>query len=110
MATRIKDLAVKTGEYTDKNGEKKARYENVGSLWDGDKGQFITLKKTFNPAGLETAPGKDQIIISVFELRDNNQQQAQPKRQAPPQDNHNAAKSNGYQSAPADDFDSDIPF
>ena len=41
MATRIKDLAVKTGEYTDKNGEKKARYENVGSLWDGDKGQFI---------------------------------------------------------------------
>ena len=102
MATRIKDLAVKTGEYTDKNGEKKARYENVGSLWDGDKGQFITLKKTFNPAGLETAPGKDQIIISVFELRDNNQQQAQPQRQ------QRAAP----QPAPIDDFDdgSDLPF
>lgn len=49
MATRIKDLAVKTGEYTDKNGEKKARYENVGSLWDGDKGQFITLKRRLIP-------------------------------------------------------------
>lgn len=109
MATRIKDLAVKTGEYTDKNGDKKSRYENVGSLWDGDNGKFITLKKTFNPAGLETAPGKDQIIISIFDLRDNNQQQAQPKRQAPTQDSHNTAKSNGYQ-APADDFDSDLPF
>ncbi len=109
MATRIKDLAVKTGEYTDKNGEKKSRYENVGSLWDGDNGKFITLKKTFNPAGLETAPGKDQIIISIFDLRDNNQQQAQPKRQAPTQDSHNTAKSNGYQ-APAADFDDYLPF
>lgn len=108
MATRIKDLAVKTGEYTDKNGDKKSRYENVGSLWDGDNGKFITLKKTFNPAGLETAPGKDQIIISIFDLRDN-QQQAQPKRQAPTQDSHNTAKSNGYQ-APAGDFDDDLPF
>ncbi len=109
MATRIKDLAVKTGEYTDKNGEKKSRYENVGSLWDGDNGKFITLKKTFNPAGLETAPGKDQIIISIFDLRDNNQQQAQPKRQAPTQDSHNTAKSNGYQ-APAADFADYLPF
>ena len=109
MATRIKDLAVKTGEYTDKNGDKKSRHENVGSLWDGDNGQFITLKKTFNPAGLETAPGKDQIIISVFELRDSSQQQAQPKRQTPTQDSHNTAKSNGYQ-APAGDFDDDLPF
>lgn len=109
MATRIKDLAVKTGEYTDKNGEKKSRYENVGSLWDGDKGNFITLKKTFNPAGLETAPGKDQIIISIFDLRDNSQQQAKPQRQAQPHDSHNAAKSHGYQ-APAGDFDDDLPF
>ena len=102
MATRIKDLAVKTGEYTDKNGDKKSRYENVGSLWDGDNGKFITLKKTFNPAGLETAPGKDQIIISVFELRDNNQQQAQPPRQ----------QRSAPQPAPSNDFDdgSDLPF
>lgn len=86
MAMRIKDLAVKTGEYTDKNGKKKSRYENIGSLWEGDKGMFITLKATFNPAGLERKPGSDSIMVSAFDLRDNNsggQQQAAQRQSRP---------------------------
>ncbi len=63
MATqRIKDLAVRTGTYTDSNGEQKGRYENIGSLFKKDDGNlFMTIKATFNPAGIEREPGKDSI-------------------------------------------------
>lgn len=101
MATRIKDLAVKTGEYTDKNGEKKGRYENIGSIWEGDRGQFIMLKSTFNPAGVERQPGKDSIMVSVFDIRDDKQSgQTAPRQQrAAPQ-----------QSAPQFEDDESLPF
>ena len=81
-AKKIKDLAVKTGSYTDREGKEKGRFENVGSLMQMDDGsQFILLKRTFNPAGVHVEPGKDQILLSVFDLRDDN---AAPARQAAP--------------------------
>jgi hypothetical protein len=65
MAKKTHDLAVKVGTY-EKEGQIRNRYENVGIIMAGDNGgRFILLKKTFNPAGVET-DGKDTVLISAF--------------------------------------------
>lgn len=65
--TKLYDLAVKTGEYTDRQGNTKGRWKNVGSVMRGDDGgQFIMLDKTFNPAGVNGKPGSDSILVSCF--------------------------------------------
>jgi len=61
---KVFELAVKVGSYQ-KDGETKNRYENVGAIMEGDKGQFMFLKRSFNPAGID-ADGKESIIISMF--------------------------------------------
>lgn len=98
MAKKIYDLAVKTGEYQDRQGNKKGRWQNVGAVMQGDDGgKFMMLAKWFNPAGVPDLSGRngESILLSMFEPRTDNGQQ----------DNHSAAKSNGY--APDD---SDVPF
>lgn len=98
-AKKVKDLAVKVGSYQ-KDGETKNRYENIGSVMKSDDGStFLFIKKTFNPAGVPTDEGRESILVSVFDLKeqDGGQRQSAPMRQAPaPQ-----------QSDLADD---DIPF
>ena len=89
MATKLYDLVVKTGEYTS-NGETKGRYENVGSMMQGDKGQFLILKRTFNPAGVANPDNKDSIIVSCFEPKDQGQQQNQGYQQQAPQQQQQA--------------------
>lgn len=101
MAKKLYDLAVKTGEYQDRNGNKKGRWQNVGAVMQNDDGgKFIMLAKWFNPAGVPDLNGKnaqsESILLSMFEPRNDNGQQ----------DAHNAGKSNGYQSQD----DSDVPF
>jgi hypothetical protein len=65
--TKLYDLAVKTGEYQSQ-GQTKGRYENIGAVMRGqDGGQFIMLKKTFNPAGV--MGDRDTVLISCFEPR-----------------------------------------
>ena len=61
---KVFELAVKVGSYQ-KDGETKNSYENVGAIMEGDKGQFMFLKRSFNPAGID-AEGKESIIISMF--------------------------------------------
>jgi len=89
-ATKIRDLAVKVSEYTDNQGQTKGRYENVGSMMKGeDGGIFLIFKRTFNPAGVPNPEGRDSLMISCFELRDQQQggqqQPQQQQRQAPQQ-------------------------
>ena len=69
MTTKKYDVAVKTGEYQDQQtGEIKGRYENVGVVLSDSEGHlFMTLKRTFNPAGIIPKAGKDSIILSFFE-------------------------------------------
>lgn len=105
MGTRkIYDLAVKTGSYSDRNGETKGRYVNCGAIWEKDDGsKFITLNRTFNPAGVPNPDNKEAIILSQFDLRKKDgdkpaQSGQQPAAPAP-------APSGG-----AADFDDDIPF
>ena len=85
MAQKTHDLVVKIGEY-EKNGETKGRYENIGSMMQGDNGPFIILKRTFNPAGVPNPECKDSVIVSCFEpQQQNQQQQAQQPQQQPQQ-------------------------
>lgn len=79
MARKLFDLAVKTGEYTTQSGETKARWQNVGSVFEGNEGgQFILLSRWFNPAGVPDLSGKggDSVLLSCFEPRQDGQQQA----------------------------------
>ena len=101
MAKKLYDLAVKTGEYQ-KNGETKNRYENVGAIFANDEGgKFITLKRTFNPAGVPNPDGRDSLILSMFEPRD--QDDAPPRQRS---GNGNGGTSR-QSSTPEED---DIPF
>lgn len=101
-ATKVKDIAVKTGEYQ-KDGQTKGRYENIGSIFKSDDGgTFLLMKRTFNPAGVPNPDNRDTVLISVFDLRDNDSQPRQPapaQRQAPQQ-----------QPFGANVADDDIPF
>lgn len=86
---KLYDLAVKTGEYQNNQGETKGRYENIGSVMQGDNGQFIILKRTFNPAGVPNPDCKDSVIVSCFEPQQQNHptghQQQAPQQQSPQQ-------------------------
>lgn len=105
MATRkIYDLAVVVGSYTDAQGQQKNRYHNIGAIMEKDGGgKFIMIDRFFNPAGVPNPDNRSNVLLSMFEPRDNNgggqprqaAPQRQPQRSAPP--------------APAD-MDDDIPF
>lgn len=77
-AQKIKDLAVKTGSYTDGQGQEKGRYQNVGSLMRSDDGnEFIVLHRWFNPAGVPNPENRDSVLISCFDPKPQGQQQQQ---------------------------------
>jgi hypothetical protein len=67
---KLYDLAVKTGSYT-KDGAEKNRYENIGAVMEGDNGQFMFLKRSFNPAGVPFREGSESIVVSMFPPKDN---------------------------------------
>ena len=90
---KLYDAVVKTGEYTDGQGNTKGRYENVGSVMQGDNGQFLILKRTFNAAGVPNPDNKDSVIVSFFEQ--NNQGQQQNNQGGYQQNNQQAAPQQG---------------
>ncbi|WVR18292.1 hypothetical protein y223_00012 [Bordetella phage PY223] len=107
MATqKIYDLAVKVGEYTDREGNTKGRYQNVGAVMQKDDGgKFIMLERWFNPAGVPNPDNRSSLLLSMFEPRDNSggqQPRQQQQRQQQPQ----------QRSAPpaSQDMNDDIPF
>lgn len=92
---KIYDLAVKTGEYTDRDGNNKGRYVNVGAIMQKDDGgKFILLERWFNPAGVPNPDNRSNLLLSMFPVRDGDGQPRQQQQRSAP---------------PADDTD-DIPF
>jgi hypothetical protein len=91
------DLVVKVGEYTDGQGQTKGRFKNVGVVMDGQNGPYILLDRTFNPAGVGGNDGRESIIVSMYEPKNNVGQQQAP-----------AAKSGGYKARDLDG--DDVPF
>lgn len=82
---KLYDLAVKTGEYTDREGNTKGNWLNVGTIMEKDnKGRIIFMDRTFNPAGVPNPDNRSNIIVSMFEPK--NKQDAPPVDDAPPPD------------------------
>lgn len=75
-ARKIKDVAVKTGEYTDRNtGQTKGCYANVGALMKNEDGSvFILLERWFNPAGIPGDATRSTVLLSCFDLREQSDQ------------------------------------
>lgn len=95
------DLVVKTGEYTDREGNTKARFRNVGVVMDGQNGPYILLDRTFNPAGVPGQDGRESIIVSMYEPRDNAGDQQQGRSQQ---------GAGNKRSSAREDLADDIPF
>lgn len=71
MPRKVYDLAVKTGEYTNGAGETKARWLTVGQVMQDDHGgQFVLLRRSFNPAGVDVPQGRDSVVLSMFAPKD----------------------------------------
>ncbi len=69
MSEKIYDLAVNLGSYQDRNGNKRANWLNIGGVFKGDDGKsYITLRRSFNPAGVpfNGSNNEDVIFISLF--------------------------------------------
>ena len=72
---KLFDLAVVTGEYTDRNGQHKKRYQNVGSVMQGQNGgQYVILNRWFNPAGIPNPENRGSVVLSCYEPRQPGQQ------------------------------------
>ena len=66
--SKIYDLAVKTGSYTNHQGDEKSKWKTIGSIIETKNGgKVILIDRTFNPAGVPVEYGKDSIMISMFE-------------------------------------------
>ena len=105
MAHKTHDIVAKVGEYTDRQGNTKARYENVGALMQGDNGPFIMMKRTFNIAGLPN-DGRDNALLSCFEPRDDQQPRQQSARQA----SYDAQRPSGGRGYSDGIDESEVPF
>ncbi len=119
MAKKIRDIAVKTGEYQDSQGQTKGRWQNVGALMKGDDGgEFIILHRWFTPAGVPNPQDKDSVLLSCFKMDNQGQQGGQPQGQhgapqqpAPqPQGQPTPQGQPGPGAPGGSDFDDEIPF
>lgn len=80
MSKKVYDICVKTGSYTNRDGETKNRYQNVGAVIQGDNGPFILLERWFNPAGVDT--DRDSVLLSLFKPDRDKPQQPAPQQSA----------------------------
>jgi hypothetical protein len=126
MAHKLRDIAVKTGEYQDRqSGQTKGRWQNVGALMKSDDGsEFIIMHRWFNPAGLPNPDNRDSVVMSCFKPNrqqgngqplTNNSGYQQPSQNQRPFQSHPAQQGQSLPyGAPDpsqyDDFDDEIPF
>lgn len=112
MAARpTHDLAVKTGEYQDRNGQTKGRWQRIGTVFRHDDGG-TSIKLDCVPVGIPEWDG----WVNVFKREE--QQGAQTEASQPPQrgfggSNYHQARGQGRTNGPPpmpQEFDDDIPF
>ena len=63
------DLCVRMS-YTDKNGDTKTSWENVGMMMVNGNSSYILIKPWVNFAGFPRDEGRSHIIVSVFEHKE----------------------------------------
>lgn len=80
---KIKELAVGVRKYTANDGTEKTQWENIGAIFKNEEGKsFISIKRTFNPAGVPNPDHKDSVIVSMFEPKDDKAAPAAPAKPA----------------------------
>jgi len=72
---KLYDMVVTVGEYVDRNGNQKRQYETIGTVFQGQKGMYAVMKKTFNPAGVPSE--RSSFFVSFYEPRDKQEQRPQ---------------------------------
>jgi hypothetical protein len=112
MPQKLRDLAVKTGSYTDSQGQEKGRWQNIGALMKSDDGgEFIILHRWFNPAGIPNPNNRDSLLVSCFKPQQQGQGQSQQSAPPPQQAQQPPQQQQPGPGAPAgSDFDDEIPF
>lgn len=65
---KVYDLVVKI------SGNKKV-WQNIGVVMENEKGMFLLLDKTFNPAGIQD--GKGSVLVNMFKPRATEYEQQQ---------------------------------
>ena len=66
------DLCVRMS-YTDKNGDNKTSWENVGVMMENGNGPYLLIKPWVNFAGFPRDEGRSHLIVSLFEHKDSEQ-------------------------------------
>jgi hypothetical protein len=69
MNKKLYDVEVPLGVYTDKQGNEKTRWQNVGAMFEGEKGPYLLLDRWFNPAGLPNPENKTSVVLNLYEPR-----------------------------------------
>ncbi|MFK5893967.1 MAG: hypothetical protein QM504_12165 [Pseudomonadota bacterium] len=69
MNKKLYDIEVPLGSYTDKQGNEKTRWQNVGAMFEGEKGPYLLLDRWFNPAGLPNPENKTSVVLNLYEPR-----------------------------------------
>jgi len=106
MPRKVYDLAVKTGEYTNGAGETKARWLTVGQVMQDDHGgQFVLLRRSFNPAGVDVPQGRDSVVLSMFAPKEGREAEGG----SPPSPSGGVGGRNATWGAPSGD-EPKIPF
>jgi len=85
MARKVKNLSVKTREYVDGQGNKKANWQNIGVVMENDQGkQFMLIDRWVNLAGLPDFSGKPNpsaVMVTMFDVDENSSYK--PTQKAP---------------------------
>jgi len=69
MNKKLYDIEVPLGVYTDKHGNEKTRWQNVGAMFEGEKGPYLLLDRWFNPGGLPNPENKTSVVLNLYEPR-----------------------------------------
>lgn len=71
MTRKTHNLVIPEGQYTDKNGQTKTNWTTIGAVFKSDNGKsFVTLKRTFNPAGIpldDKGSNRESIVVNMFD-------------------------------------------
>jgi|SaaInl85LU_5_DNA_1037374.scaffolds.fasta_scaffold43490_2 hypothetical protein len=67
MAKKLYDIAVANGKYTDKEGNEKNSYKNIGVILEGDNGPYMLLERSVNLAGFAVNDkSPNTVLASMF--------------------------------------------
>jgi hypothetical protein len=75
----VKELAIVTRVYTDRDGKEKKVWKNIGAIHEHEGRQYITLDSLINLAAVPRKDGDDRVFVSMFEPKPKQAAQALEK-------------------------------